>query len=242
MIGKITKEELHPTLNLELNHFTTHLANEAVHLKAGERPKWDSVANRYSLYCQTITDWNNAVTNGMYMGSNVANAPSGDWFMGEVIAHDTNYIEQRISSFASTQLKFVRRKIGGTWSHWMRDGFHMLRHYVIRDATLTGNLVLPHSTGKIPAAINIQTHINGSKKASWGWWDGSQYCMYTNEDSGVFYIGTAPITMENASGHYTAGYVDWVNKDAIGLLFTHGGNGATGSMNISIQLFFGEGR
>ena len=74
-------------------------------------------------YCKTITDWNDAVTNGLYMASGATNAPASGWFFGRVIAHTSNYVYQEAYQFtASTDAKavpkYIRCKMNGTWGEW----------------------------------------------------------------------------------------------------------------------------
>lgn len=71
--------------------------------------------------CTTVADWNTVISNGFYMGANVANAPSTDWWMGQVIVHNANWIIQRVCNFNSTQMWKTRYKINGTWSAWTNE-------------------------------------------------------------------------------------------------------------------------
>lgn len=74
--------------------------------------------------CATITNWNDATTNGWYMGNGASNAPtSGSWYFGYVVAHNVNYIIQEVYQFtasvnASTIPKYIRAKMNGTWGSW----------------------------------------------------------------------------------------------------------------------------
>lgn len=72
----------------------------------------------------TITDWNNAVNNGWYMGSNAANAPeSSVWFMGKVTRHNALWVQQELVNFTSgvSGKKWRRWLLNGTWSSWSQD-------------------------------------------------------------------------------------------------------------------------
>lgn len=73
--------------------------------------------------CPIITDWNDAVTTGWYMGAQCANAPDDSWYMGYVIAHNTGYVIQEIYQFTTTSYgqnipKFIRIKVNDTWGDW----------------------------------------------------------------------------------------------------------------------------
>ena len=77
--------------------------------------------------CTSISDWNNAVTNGWYMGNNATNAPvASAWFYGEVIAHNTSYVRQIVYRFATdTNIagtnndRYERVRQNETWGSWI---------------------------------------------------------------------------------------------------------------------------
>lgn len=77
--------------------------------------------------CTSISDWNNAVTNGWYMGNNATNAPvASAWFYGEVIAHNTSYVRQIVYKFATdTNIagtnndRYERVRQNETWGSWI---------------------------------------------------------------------------------------------------------------------------
>ena len=75
-------------------------------------------------HCTTITDWNAAVTDGLYMAYNASNAPDANtWWFGRVTSYNTNYVIQEIFKFtASTDAyaipKRMRAKTNGTWGAW----------------------------------------------------------------------------------------------------------------------------
>lgn len=78
--------------------------------------------------CTTITDWNNATTNGWYMASNASNQPvsNGGWFYGIAIVHNSNYIRQIAWHFATDANvagtncdRYERAKHNGTWGSWV---------------------------------------------------------------------------------------------------------------------------
>ena len=74
--------------------------------------------------CESITDWNSAVTNGWYMANNATNAPTANtWYFGEVIAHSSNYVLQTVYAFtkntdAKLINKYIRARMNGTWGAW----------------------------------------------------------------------------------------------------------------------------
>lgn len=74
--------------------------------------------------CDTVTDWNAAVTNGWYMASNATNAPTANtWYFGEVISHNANYVLQTVYAFTKSSdakliNKYIRARMNGTWGAW----------------------------------------------------------------------------------------------------------------------------
>ncbi len=76
---------------------------------------------RLGVNCNLIYDWNVATENGWFMGSNAANAPSADWYMGEVIVHNPDWVVQRLIRFAANvHIEYQRTRSGGTWGGWER--------------------------------------------------------------------------------------------------------------------------
>jgi hypothetical protein len=79
---------------------------------------------RLGSTCQFITNWNNAVTNGFYQGANITNAPTAGWYMGEVIAHDSLYVTQKVHKFDDDSLTnsqlYKRNLNNGIWTSWAR--------------------------------------------------------------------------------------------------------------------------
>lgn len=75
-----------------------------------------------SGFCQNLgsVDWNTVKRTGYYMGSNTTNAPenSADWFMVHVMAHNDIWCEQIATAFATTQKRYVRYQLNGTWTAW----------------------------------------------------------------------------------------------------------------------------
>jgi hypothetical protein len=77
-------------------------------------------------YAATITDWNNAVTNGWFMAAGAANAPAGagsNWLMGRVTVHNNDWIQQEVWDFTAgaNVIRYRRHKTGGTWGAWTTD-------------------------------------------------------------------------------------------------------------------------
>lgn len=91
----------------------------------------DTETGRYiSDVCATITNWNDAITNGWYMGNGASNNPTSStsgWYFGRVIAHSNKYIYQEVWAFANNASstvslpKYIRNCNNGTWSSWYND-------------------------------------------------------------------------------------------------------------------------
>ncbi|MER9205208.1 phage tail fiber protein [Mesorhizobium sp. M0771] len=84
-----------------------------------------TIPARLGTVAQTITDWNNALDNGWYMGSNVANAPDTSWWLGNVEAHGSSgWRTQTVHSFtvdgAADTKVWRRAQDNGTWGAWYK--------------------------------------------------------------------------------------------------------------------------
>ena len=66
-------------------------------------------------------DWNNALKTGFYMGSNQANAPNTDWWIGIVLNHHDGWVIQKVCNFNSSQQWMTRYKLNGTWTSWTNE-------------------------------------------------------------------------------------------------------------------------
>lgn len=73
--------------------------------------------------CRTHSDWNTATSNGWWMAANATNAPAGNWLLGVVTVHNSDWIQQEIYDFTGgiNAPKWYRWKLGGTWSAWTQD-------------------------------------------------------------------------------------------------------------------------
>jgi hypothetical protein len=76
-------------------------------------------------YCNDVGDWNGATYNGWFMGYNKPNAPQSDkWYMGLVVAHNSNYVVQTLYDFTSggdevsNMITWQRVKYNGIWGNW----------------------------------------------------------------------------------------------------------------------------
>jgi hypothetical protein len=68
------------------------------------------------------SDWNAIVASGWYMGSSIANAPDGNWYIGECIVHNTAWQIQRVWQFTTNPAPYFQRQmINGAWQPWARN-------------------------------------------------------------------------------------------------------------------------
>lgn len=86
------------------------------------------VSDAVGDYCKIITDWNDATTNGWYMGNGAANSPTaGTWYMGTVVCHAPNWTTQFVHEFNSDSVspnaskRYWRAKDEGVWTGWVSD-------------------------------------------------------------------------------------------------------------------------
>lgn len=127
----------------------------------------DSTHRFMTDVCKSITDWNTATTNGLYMASGAANAPDTAWYFGRVLVHNTNYLYQEVfkftvSSDAKAIPKYIRARTNGTWGAWTNV---TVAKAVPADAKFT-DTVYVHPSGVTPntyksVTINSLGHVTG---------------------------------------------------------------------------------
>ncbi|WP_304762634.1 pyocin knob domain-containing protein [Faecalibaculum rodentium] len=127
--------------------------------------------------CERITDWNAATSNGFYMASGATNAPvANQWFFGEVISHNVNFLLQRVWRFTqSTDVNLVecyeRMKMNGTWGSWrnVRDrhypvGTILITHDNVNPGTRLGGTWVAYAPGRV--LVGVGTGNDGSKSVT----------------------------------------------------------------------------
>jgi hypothetical protein len=116
---------------------------------SGEIPL-GGLPSRLRELCMSVNDWDNALSNGWYMGETTTNAPesSGSWFMGTVIAHNTQWVTQTLHQFsgdtASNTQSWRRQKNNNIWGTWER-----LRVTEEELQTIFAKLASPTFTGQV---------------------------------------------------------------------------------------------
>ncbi|MEI9428739.1 pyocin knob domain-containing protein [Mesorhizobium sp. Cs1299R1N3] len=153
---------------------------------------------RLGTVCQTITDWNAAIDNGWYMGSNVANAPDTGWWFGQTIQHNNIWHQQDIFAFTSmtaADSKHYRRyQTNSAWTGW----FRVLDNIAELDARYLGiggtaarataaNTLLQSGTG---SAMTFNWSGQGGQPSwVWGGEDGANMYVYNPANFNVYSVG-----------------------------------------------------
>ncbi len=117
-----------PQLRFRSRHDSTGNWNPWVTMwHAGNFDPNTKLTARASLntFAENIADWNLATSSGWYMGAGIANQPvaDGNWYMGIVSQHNSDWIQQEAWTFtagAATK-RYRRHKLGGTWGAWTAD-------------------------------------------------------------------------------------------------------------------------
>lgn len=192
--GSIAKRKLEQTLQDEIESkvsndaLIAHINDTDKHMQEVERTKWNSVSNRYSQYCQIIADWNDAVTNGLYMSApHAVNAPTAEWYMGEVIAHDPNWITQRITAFSSSRQLWVRHKQGKEWQSWRRGFSNDMGGHIYGDMAIIKDI--PQIEMWTPNFTNgVTMRLNANDTVDYGFdvWRNGYVALSINKDGRTF--------------------------------------------------------
>ena len=122
--------------------------------------------------CNTISDWNSATSNGWYMASGGTNGPVADtWFMGYVLAHNSNYVIQILYGFTSSTdaysiPKYMRVKENGTWGEWKNV---TVSKQVPSNAKFTDTVYSHPSTHPATMISTDASHrfVSDSEKSAW---------------------------------------------------------------------------
>ena len=139
-----------------------------------------SLPARLGKTAQIITDWNLAVENGYFQGTNALNAPSAGWTIGHVISHGgAGWVTQDVFSFfddsSADSKAFRREQNNGVWGSWYRlrtteaeqsalyNNASNLSSGIVPDARLSGTYTGVNITGNAASATKLQTAraING---------------------------------------------------------------------------------
>ncbi|MGE7113084.1 hypothetical protein [Lysinibacillus sp. NPDC047702] len=164
--------------------------------------KWNAGYDAYTRFqgeCRQITDWNLATQNGMYMGQNVANAPSTDWWMGTTITHNDSYIVQKVIGVTDGR-ELERQKYNGIWENWIETSPRKLFQSVSNGkqglaSAITGKGVPTDANDSFPTMINNINQIpTGSRKANGVISSSSTLVTFTYKSGGVVSLAYLDLT------------------------------------------------
>lgn len=139
------------------NHPASIIAQDASNrfVTDAEKANWNAAKNhadsshalpvRLNPTCAIITDWNNAIENGWFMAVRCANAPSEDWYIGECIVHNSDWVIQTVHRFAGDRAIFKRYKTPSGWTAWE----HQATPVTVAGGTMYGNLVIQNAAPTI---------------------------------------------------------------------------------------------
>ncbi|WP_374018994.1 pyocin knob domain-containing protein [Paenibacillus thiaminolyticus] len=119
--------------------FDAHVTDTEKHITVAERASWNQAEANAKEYVDAkpwqrhkvsddagnatvASDLNDDLTTGWYMGTNMANAPTSEWFWVEIIRHNHLWTVQNAYCF-NRQSYFQRMKINGNWTAWSQDLF-----------------------------------------------------------------------------------------------------------------------
>lgn len=107
----------------------------------------------------TVTDWDTAIPNGVYMAADAANSPESGWLLGYTLNHGAaGWCTQTVHAFtgdSSSDTKTWRRELNnGTWGSWYRLRLSEAEQQALWDAryALTGH---NHDAAYVPLARTI---------------------------------------------------------------------------------------
>ncbi|WP_157967745.1 pyocin knob domain-containing protein [Cohaesibacter intestini] len=199
----------------------------------------------------TIVDWNDAINNGVYMGSNAAHAPGSGWYIGRCYRHNDIYVTQFAWDFSADNKTFLRKKLNGTWSPWTQ--ITGANHMVFHPDNVHANFDLAAGTysgdvGGLTTVASGEITVTQNSRMSWSHGQGAAplfavaYMVCKEPDGGysvgdiIEVTGSGRHQLNNGSGHVT-GFTDteiwWSNYESIanGTFQTIKKDGSTYSMN-----------
>ena len=112
--------------------------NPALHGHDGNQ-----ITGRLGMVAQYIGDWNTVLTNGWFMSLNALNSPVAGWLIGEVVAHNADWVTQTVFRFEiDHRLIYRRQRSAGSWGAWELCIIHQsaldLRYAQLASPVFTG--------------------------------------------------------------------------------------------------------
>jgi hypothetical protein len=149
----------------------------------------------------SITDWNDAKTNGWYMGLAAANSPgaSANWFMGEVVAHNPGWVTQTVHQFsADTEINTQswRRQFNDSlWQAWERVRITEAEQTALYATKAELNGKQPLDAVLTATTASFTTTLKSNYDTAFGW--GNHASAGYAALAGATFTGTviAPLTM-----------------------------------------------
>lgn len=101
---------------------------------------------------------NTLSSNGLFMGSNMLNAPTTDWYFIEHMRHNELYAKQIAHAFTvqGNLSTFMRTQTNGVWGTWVKVMTDSMRNVANGFVGLDG-------TGKIPSLASPDTMVAGTE-------------------------------------------------------------------------------
>lgn len=132
---------------------------------------WNSTAHRLQPKCAVVSNWNMVKDNGFYMGEPVAlNAPTKEWWMGFVVAHNDSYVVQKLINVTGGS-EFERQCYNGVWENWIETSPRKLFQSVsngkatVNQAVTDMGVYTPPDATFATTAANIRAIPKGRKEA-----------------------------------------------------------------------------
>lgn len=204
-----------------------------------QQNRWNAGYDAYTRFqgsAKTITDWNLADQNGIYMASGAKNAPDQTaWWMGITFSHNDLFKVQKVMAFtdvAADMREFERTKLSGTWSPWYETSPRKLFTSVSNGKQAIANAItemgVPSWGGSEFAVLaNHIRAISGTKMAR------GTAVGTTRIDVPAGTFGFTPKLVITRGGVLTAGYFGMYSPPNSGLL--------GGSLGDAIQVASGRG-
>jgi hypothetical protein len=163
------------------------------------------------------TNWNDATENGWYTAVGATNAPNSNWMLGEVIAHDSTWVIQRLYEFTAGGAEWQmpvwrRRRSGGAWGAWAR----------VREAD-----------DDISAMISLGMDIRGLSRRAQGKSTGTTAYKTINFPAGLFWSAPSVVATPYGNGNVAVVHISGspTATSFTYLLFTLGGAAYAGNMS-----------
>lgn len=171
-----------------------------------------SISDLYkSKGTRAVSDLNNITENGFYDGTNMANAPSADWYYVENIVHSSdpgNWRLQRATHF-SIGVTYWRQLRAGTWTAWQTWGGGVKK--ITRYSASMNSDSSPVMYVTIPAVDMNKTSINLTGFSVQGFEDAT---MMNHAMPSIYLYNATSVSIRVGEGFSRGRYVN-VNFEVI---------------------------